>query len=67
MMDQEELKKALAEQEERLRKEFARQKPWWNDRFNAIKGDPQTAGLLVIVTIAADRFGIPALKWAGIL
>lgn len=66
-MNPDELKAALAEQEERLRKEFARQKPWWNDRFNAIKADPQTAGLLVIVTIAADRFGLPLLKWAGIL
>ena len=66
-MNPDELKAALAEQEERLRKEFARQKPWWNDRFTAIKADPQTAGLLVIITIAADRFGIPVLKWFGVL
>lgn len=55
-MTQEEFKAALKEQEERLRKEFAREKPWWNDRFNAVKADPQTAGLVAIVTAAITHF-----------
>jgi len=66
-MDQAELKAALDEQAERLRKEFAREQPWWGDRLKAIKADPQTAGLVVLATLAADRWAIPALKWVGVL
>lgn len=59
-MDQAEFQAALKEQEERLRREFARQKPWWGDRFAAMKADPQTAGLAALV-------GYAAAKWGGAL
>jgi hypothetical protein len=66
-MTNEEFQAALDAQAERLRKEFAREKPWWGDRLKAIKADPQTAGLCVVVAVIADRFGLPLLKWVGVL
>lgn len=56
-MDQAEFQAALKEQEERLRREFARQKPWWGDRFAAMKADPQTAGLAALAGFAAAKWG----------
>ena len=55
-MTSEEIKVALDAQEARLRREFAREKPWWNDRMTAIKADPQTAGLVAILTAVATYF-----------
>lgn len=59
-MDKDELQAVLDAQAERLRKEFAREKPWWGDRFKAMRADPQTAALAAI-------FGFVAAKWGGAL
>ena len=56
-MDQAELQQALTEQERRLRAEFEREKPWWKDRFAAVKSDPQTAALCAIAGFAAAKWG----------
>lgn len=66
-MDKQEVQAMLDEQAERIRKEMAREQPWWSDRWKAIKADPQTAGLCVIAAVAADRFGLPLLKTIGVL
>lgn len=62
-MGPKEFQAALDAQAERLRKEFARQKPWFAARFAAIKADPMTAAFCVVVAVLVDRLGWPLGKW----
>ena len=59
-MTNEEFQAALKAQEERLRAEFAREKPWFKARFDAISADPMTAGFVAVIvavaTFVATRF-----------